>query len=135
MGSVLTGWVVPASNCSSLVDVETEQPSTGLYSVGSSPGTSLSIWIVLLLLIGSETPIHPAKLTRDAQLSEAFSLNLLEWKNPKYMQLEKIIQPTHTLTASFNRHSLPALASSLTILTPQRSEALHGLCREVQGAC
>lgn len=46
MGSVLTGWVVPASNCSSRVDVETEQPSTGLYSVGSSPGTSPSIWIV-----------------------------------------------------------------------------------------
>lgn len=83
MGSVLTGWVVPASNCSSRVDVETEQPSTGLYSVGSSPGRwSLSIWVVLLFLIGSETPIHPAKLTRDAQLSGAFSLNLLEWKIP-----------------------------------------------------
>ena len=83
MGSALTGWVVPASNCSSLVDVETEQPSTRLYfSVGSSPVTSLSIWIVLLFLTGSETPIDPAKLTRDAQLSEAFSLNLLEWKIP-----------------------------------------------------
>lgn len=81
-GSALTWWLAPESNRSSPAEVKTEQPSTGRYfSVGSSLVMSLSVWIVLLFLIGSQTPIHSAKLTRDAQLSEAFSLSFL-WKIP-----------------------------------------------------
>lgn len=56
-------------------------------------------------------------------------------ENSKYMQLEAIIEPTHSLIASLNRHRLPVvLDSSLPNPTPQLSEALYGLCREDQGA-
>ena len=72
--------------------------------------------------------------TQEMLNSQRLSPQLRE--NSKYRQLEKVLQATHILITCFNGHPLAALlAFSLTTPSPQLSEALHGLCREDQGAC
>lgn len=72
--------------------------------------------------------------TQEMLNSQRLSPQLRE--NSKYRQLEKILQAIHILITCFIRHPLAALlAASLTTPSPQLSEALHGLCREDQGAC
>ena len=112
VGLALTGWVAPALNQSSLVKVETEPSSTGLFlSVGSSPVICVSTWIVPLFLTESETLIHPVKLRR-CSILRGFLLNLGKIPNTSN-QRKYYKQLTYLSPASTGTHLLLFLLSLL----------------------